>query len=78
MWRLRGLGRRLLVEGKAADGLGGVAGESRKGGADDLGDELDGALAGEEVVVRHAADGDHGEAAVLDLLDLYSEAVDNQ
>merc|ERR1712205_277497 len=33
----------------------------------DLGDELDGALAGEEVVVGHAGDGDHGKAAVLDL-----------
>ena len=36
-----------------------------------LGDELDGALAGEEVVVGDAANGDHGEAAVLDLLHLH-------
>ncbi len=43
--------------------------------AADLGDELDGALASEEVVVGHAADGDHGEAAVLDLLHLRREAV---
>ena len=35
-----------------------------------LGDELDRALASEEIVVGDAADGDHGEAAVLDLLDL--------
>merc|ERR1712139_28890 len=31
------------------------------------GDELDGALAGQEVVVEHAAGGDHGKAAVLQL-----------
>ena len=33
----------------------------------DLGDELHGALASDEVVLHHAAEGDHGEAAVLDL-----------
>jgi hypothetical protein len=33
----------------------------------DAGDELDGALASEEIVVGHARDGDHREAAVLDL-----------
>jgi hypothetical protein len=31
------------------------------------GHELDGALAGDEVVVEHAAEGNHGEAAVLEL-----------
>ncbi len=36
----------------------------------DLGDELDGALAGQEVVVGHAGDGNHGETSVLDLLEL--------
>eukprot|EP00960_Hanusia_phi_P070638 767354-Hanusia_phi.AAC.2 len=36
----------------------------------DLGDELDGSLAGEEVVMGHAGDGDHGETAVLDLSNL--------
>ena len=36
----------------------------------DAGQELDGALAGQEVVVSHAGDGDHGEAAVLDLGEL--------
>ena len=35
-------------------------------------DELDGALSGDEVVVNHAADGDHGEAAVLDLGKLHA------
>ena len=34
------------------------------------GDELDGALAGKEVVVEHARGGDHGEAAVLELNEL--------
>merc|ERR1719199_585100 len=36
----------------------------------DLGDELDWALAGQEVVVGHARDGDHGKAAVLYLSEL--------
>ena len=31
----------------------------------DLGDELHRALAGDEVVLHHAAESDHGEAAVL-------------
>ena len=35
----------------------------------DLGDELHGTLAGDEVVLHHAAEGDHGKAAVLDLSD---------
>ena len=33
----------------------------------DLGDELHGALAGDEVVLHHAAESDHAKAAVLDL-----------
>jgi hypothetical protein len=36
----------------------------------EVGEELDGALAGDEVVVDDAAEGEHGEAAVLDLLEL--------
>ena len=35
-----------------------------------MGDELDGATADEEVVVNHAADGDHSEAAILELGEL--------
>ena len=34
------------------------------------GDELDGALARDEIVVHNAADGEHGQAAVLDLREL--------
>eukprot|EP00961_Rhodomonas_salina_P255560 3453846-Rhodomonas_salina.1 len=41
----------------------------------DLGDELDGALAGKEVVVGHAGDGDHGKAAVLDLTELVDREI---
>ena len=37
------------------------------GGALVAGDELDRALARDEVVVEHAAEGNHGEAAVLEL-----------
>lgn len=39
------------------------------------GDELDGALAGDEVVVDYAADGDHSEAAILDLGKLHARLV---
>ena len=45
-------------------------------GADlEVGEELDGALAGDEVVVDNAAEGEHGEAAVLDLLELVAGPV---
>jgi hypothetical protein len=36
----------------------------------DLGDELNRALAGEEVMVGHATDSNHSEAAILDLFEL--------
>jgi hypothetical protein len=35
----------------------------------EVGDELDGALASDEVMVNNATDGQHGEAAILDLLE---------
>ena len=41
----------------------------------DAAEEGHGALAGEEVVVDHAADADHGKPAVLDLLELHSHEV---
>merc|ERR1719253_1997237 len=62
------------LEGVAKEGEGGDlgAGELRGLGdarleVGDLGDELHGALAGDEVVLHHAAEGDHAKAAVLDL-----------
>ena len=62
------------LEGAAEDGQRGHlgAGEGGRVGdarleVGDLGDELDGALAGEEIVLENAAEGDLGEAAVLDL-----------
>merc|ERR1719253_115613 len=59
-----------LAEEGEGSGLG--AGELRGLGdaraeVGDLGDELHGALAGDEVVLHHAAEGDHAKAAVLDL-----------
>eukprot|EP00290_Baffinella_frigidus_P027375 CAMPEP_0180230180 /NCGR_PEP_ID=MMETSP0987-20121128/26010_1 /TAXON_ID=697907 /ORGANISM="non described non described, Strain CCMP2293" /LENGTH=158 /DNA_ID=CAMNT_0022195125 /DNA_START=286 /DNA_END=758 /DNA_ORIENTATION=+ len=50
--------------------LGGDGGRRARPEVGDLRDEVDRALAGQEVVVGHARDGDHGEAAVLDLLEL--------
>merc|ERR1719199_1130084 len=58
------LGCCLLAEARVNSG-GGAGLEVR-----DLGDELDWALAGQEVVVGHATDGDHGKAPVLHLDEL--------
>ena len=56
----------LVEEGEG----GGVVGDARLV-VGDAAEELEGALAGEDVVVNHATDADHGEATVLDLLELH-------
>jgi hypothetical protein len=43
-----------------------------------LSDELDGALAGKEVMMGDAADGNHSETAVLDLLNLWIGKINPQ